>query len=413
MLFVLPAPVARALDLLEAAGHAAYVVGGCVRDWALGMTPHDYDICTSAVPEEMKRIFRGEKTVETGIRHGTLTVIMMGMPLEITAFRVDGDYEDGRHPSSVRFTDRIEEDLSRRDFTVNAMAYSPARGLVDPFGGRRDCQDGVIRCVGEPDRRFEEDALRILRALRFSARLGFPVEETTAASLRRGRERLGCVSRERIAAELTGLLLGKEAGRVLAAYPEVLAAAVPELRPLTESPSWALTARRVAAAPPWEDVRWAALLMNGAADGGEALARNVLKGLKLPNRITEETAALLRWAGAAVTPGNAQETLMRLGPAGTEALICLQAADGTARGGAQDAERKAAAAREKVRGLMDAGACYTLAQLAVGGRELAELGLRGPGIGETLQELLLRVTRGELPNDREALLAAARKRIGS
>ena len=174
--FLLPAPVQRALSMLGEAGFSAYVVGGCVRDWVLGIPPHDFDICTSAAPEEMKEIFRDERTIETGIKHGTLTVLMEGEPLEITTFRLDGDYLDGRHPSSVSFTRNIEEDLSRRDFTINAMAYSPREGLCDPFGGQADCKAGIIRCVGEPERRFTEDALRILRALRFSARLGFPIE---------------------------------------------------------------------------------------------------------------------------------------------------------------------------------------------------------------------------------------------
>ena len=245
MVFMLPGPVERALDRLHAAGFSAYVVGGCVRDWVLGVAPHDYDICTAARPEDMQRIFQGERTIETGLRHGTLTVLLDGMPLEITTFRLDGEYLDGRHPASVRFTGRVEDDLSRRDFTINAMAYAPAAGLVDPFGGREDCRRGVIRCVGEAEKRFAEDALRILRALRFSARLRFPIAPETDAALRAGRTQLERISRERIAAELTGLLLGDGAGGVLMAYPEVIRTVLPELSALTAGPAWARTLRRV------------------------------------------------------------------------------------------------------------------------------------------------------------------------
>ena len=203
MRLTLPKPVDAALSRLEAAGFPAFAVGGCVRDHVLGFTPHDYDICTAATPEEMQRVFQNERTIETGLKHGTLTVLLAGMPLEITTFRVDGAYSDGRHPDSVRFTARVEDDLARRDFTINAMAYSPAAGLVDPFGGQEDCKAGIIRCVGDPAARFGEDALRILRALRFSARLGFPIEDATARAIRDGKAQLCHVSRERIAVELT------------------------------------------------------------------------------------------------------------------------------------------------------------------------------------------------------------------
>ena len=227
--FLLPAPVLCALSMLEAGGFSAYVVGGCVRDWVLGIPPHDFDICTAATPKEMKEIFKGERTIETGIRHGTLTVLMDNEPLEITTFRLDGDYLDGRHPSSVSFTRKVEEDLSRRDFTINAMAYSPKDGLIDPFGGQKDCQDGIIRCVGEPERRFQEDALRILRALRFSARLDFPIEPETAKAIFQLKENLEKISKERIAVELTGLLMGKKAGEILDRFWDVIIFVLPSL----------------------------------------------------------------------------------------------------------------------------------------------------------------------------------------
>ena len=245
MRLTLSKPVEAALSRLENAGFSAYAVGGCVRDHVLGFTPHDYDICTSATPERMQEVFKGERTIETGLKHGTLTVLLFGMPLEITTFRVDGAYSDGRHPDSVRFTARVEDDLSRRDFTINAMAYSPKAGLVDHFCGQEDCRRGVIRCVGNPVERFGEDALRILRALRFSARLGFPVEEATARAIREGRAQLCHVSRERIAVELSGLLQGKDASGVLRQFPEVIEAVLPELQPLTAGEQWETTLRTV------------------------------------------------------------------------------------------------------------------------------------------------------------------------
>ena len=403
MQFELPSPVSAALDRLEEAGYASYVVGGCVRDWVLGVTPHDYDICTAASPEDMQRVFRGEKTVETGLRHGTLTVVLGGMPLEITAFRVDGAYHDGRHPDSVRFTDRVEEDLSRRDFTINAMAYSPRRGVVDPFGGREDCKNGLVRCVGEAEARFSEDGLRILRALRFSARLSFPIEESTARAVRDCREMLKIISRERIAAEMGGLLLGKDAGRVLQDYPEVIAAAIPAL---TARPEWPRACRRVDLSPAEEETRWAALL----GDLGEDGARAAMKELKSSNRLQERTAALAGYAFTQVNPGNAWEMLMRLGPECLKSLIGLQKADRIAAGEDREtAEKDAALAQEAREKLLREGACYTLRDLAVSGKDMAALGLSGPEIGETLQGLLLMVVRGEIPNARAALLTQARK----
>ncbi len=414
--FLLPPAVVKTLDRLENAGFSAYVVGGCVRDWALGVTPHDFDICTAAPPEDMQRIFRGEKTIETGLKHGTLTVMMDHMPLEITTFRLDGEYLDGRHPASVSFTSHVEEDLSRRDFTINAMAYSPRTGLVDPFGGQADCACGIIRCVGAPEQRFSEDALRILRALRFSARLGFPIEEKTDAALRTGRDMLQKISRERIAAELTGLIMGKDAGSVLARYPEVLVTVLPELQPLTEGGAWDCALKRIDCAPQDGIIRWAAFLMDGAASGEDAavLARNALKSLKLSNKMMDSVSLLARWKDEALAPDHVQEMLMRIGPQELRRLILLQAAHRLAAaeeaGGEADA-RAAASEREalleRVDGLLAENACYTLGQLAVNGKDMARLGLRGAAIGQTLEGLLLRVVRGELANNRDALLAAA------
>jgi tRNA nucleotidyltransferase (CCA-adding enzyme) len=272
----LPLYVRRALSALEGAGFAAFVAGGCVRDAALGIEPRDWDICASAAPEETAAVFAGHKILETGARYGTLTVTIDGEKAEITTFRADGGYSDGRRPDSVEFVRDIETDLSRRDFTMNAMAYN--RELVDPFGGMRDIGAKLIRCVGDPDARFREDALRIMRAARFASETGFSMEEKTRDALFRRAPLVKKVSAERIAAELNRLLLGKNADAALTEYREVLIQAAPlfpaeELPPLSGAPK-DLTARL-------------ALLLGGLGEGG---AREFLRALKYPRSVIREVS---------------------------------------------------------------------------------------------------------------------------
>ncbi len=411
MEFALPEPVLECLNRLNQAGFAAYAVGGCVRDHVLGVQPHDYDICTAARPEDMKRVFSGERTVETGIQHGTLTVLLSGMPLEITTFRVDGEYLDGRHPDSVRFTGRVEDDLSRRDFTINAMAYAPGAGIVDPFGGREDCEAGIVRCVGEPELRFGEDALRILRALRFSARLGFPIEEDTARAARQGRDQLRKISRERIAAELTGTLTAAYAARVIGAFPDILCAAVPDLREMAQSPRWPHALKTLSLIAPEPVLRWAALLLESPRPQRPDLPFEILQGLKMPSKWMETVKKLIHFTRLfrGETP-TVRYRLMLLGPENTALLLSLQEADCLARG-PSDTEagirEEFGQARRELRRLLKENVCYSLSQLAVNGRDMAGLGLRGAQIGQTLNALLTRVVLEELPNEREALLRAA------
>lgn len=228
----MPKNVDTAINLLQSAGFEAYAVGGCVRDSLLGKTPNDWDITTSAKPENMKSVFADFHCIDTGIKHGTVTVVIDGEPLEITTFRLDGEYEDNRHPKSVTFTSNLGADLGRRDFTVNAMAYSKMTGTVDLFGGQNDLKNKIIRCVGDPDRRFNEDALRILRALRFASALDFEIEEKTAQSLLKNCALLGNISEERIAKELLKLVCGKGAKRILTGFAPVLFEILPELQPM-------------------------------------------------------------------------------------------------------------------------------------------------------------------------------------
>ena len=278
---------AALLDTLHAAGYAAYAVGGCVRDSLLGRTAHDWDLCTSALPQQVMELFGAEQCIPTGLQHGTVTIKYGGQLYETTTFRTEGSYTDGRHPDAVQFVPDVREDLARRDFTINAMAYNEAEGLVDPFGGQKDLQNGLLRAVGEPQQRFTEDALRILRLYRFAARFGFALDATTARAARQLAPHLDCISAERIQEELAKLLAAPQPAAYL--EPAVLAVVLPELTPA------ALDAAKpvVDACPAGEKnlpVRWAALL--GAL--GETDTRRVLKRLRCSNACIEETAVLVR-----------------------------------------------------------------------------------------------------------------------
>ena len=278
---------AALLNALHAAGYAAYAVGGCVRDSLLGRTAHDWDLCTSALPQQVMELFGAERCIPTGLQHGTVTIKYGGQLYETTTFRTEGSYTDGRHPDEVQFVPDVREDLARRDFTINAMAYNEAEGLVDPFGGQKDLQNGLLRAVAEPQQRFTEDALRILRLYRFAARFGFALDAATARAARQLAPHLDCISAERIQEELAKLLAAPQPGAYL--EPAVLAVVLPELT--TEG----LTAAKpvVDACPAGKEnlpVRWAALL--GAL--GEAGARRVLKRLRCSNACIEETAVLVR-----------------------------------------------------------------------------------------------------------------------
>lgn len=264
-----PEKILKAISLLESNGYSAYAVGGCVRDSVMGRAPNDWDMTTSAAPDETREVFKDFRTVATGIKHGTVTVLIDSEPVEITTMRVDGKYSDNRHPESVSFTKRIEDDLSRRDFTVNAMAYNPKTGVVDPFGGQNDIKNKIIRCVGNPDTRFGEDALRILRAIRFSSVLGFDIDKKTSQSIIGNRSLLQNISKERIRVELIKMLCGQNIEKILADYKSVIFEIIPELAAedgfLQHTPYhiydvWTHTAKVVSSIDPVSDLRVAALL---------------------------------------------------------------------------------------------------------------------------------------------------------
>ena len=406
---------AALLNALHAAGYAAYAVGGCVRDSLLGRTAHDWDLCTSALPQQVMELFGAAQCIPTGLQHGTVTIKYGGQLYETTTFRTEGSYTDGRHPDEVQFVPDVREDLARRDFTINAMAYNEAEGLVDPFGGQKDLQNGLLRAVGEPQQRFTEDALRILRLYRFAARFGFALDAATARAARQLAPHLDCISVERIQEELAKLLAAPQPGAYL--EPAVLAVVLPELTPA------ALEAAKpvVDACPAGEEnlpVRWAALL--GAL--GETDTRRVLKRLRCSNACIEETAILVReTAGKGVSeekapahaPVHAGEVAIRrlLGRYGlctVERLCALCAALHP-----QNAPACTFAA-QRARQLEADGVCCRVSQLAVNGRDLMAAGIpAGPALRRVLEALLDGVIRAEYPNEKPALLAAAQKIIAS
>lgn len=397
--FPLDPGAAALLTRLHAAGHAAYAVGGCVRDSLLGQTPHDWDLCTSAPPEQVLELFGEAHCIPTGLQHGTVTVKHGGELYEITTFRTEGAYSDGRHPDHVAFVPDVKEDLARRDFTINAMAYNAEEGLIDPFGGQSDLAVGIVRAVGEPQRRFEEDALRILRLYRFAARFRFAIDPATGQAARALCRHLDCVSEERIAEELSRLLAAPAPGAYLEAevlaviFPELDAAELPESRRILD-----------ALEPGMEHVpvRLAALL----CPLGEAGARAALKRLKCSNALTGTVATLVREAAAEI-PGaaltlTARRFLSRYDLATITDLTALCSARHP-----EQAEAFAALQQEAAR-LVETNACCRINQLAVNGRDLMDAGIRpGPGLRRVLDALLEQVLTGQLPNEKAALLAAA------
>ena len=391
------------LDALHGAGHAAYAVGGCVRDSLLGQAPHDWDLCTSARPEQVMALFGEEKCIPTGLQHGTVTVKQGGRLYETTTFRIEGAYSDGRHPDAVHFVPDVREDLARRDFTINAMAYSAEEGLIDPFGGRGDLAAHFVRAVGEPERRFEEDALRILRLYRFAARFGFSVDPATGAAARALGPHLDCVSAERIQEEMLKLLAAPAPGRYL--EPAVLAVILPELYPLEEPARFAESCRVIdRLAPGAENVpaRLAALLLPLGEEG----TRKALRRLKCSNALTEETAVLVRetgTSGSATDPAvSVRRLLGRYGLTAVERLAALGAA------GHPEQAADFAARAELARQMEADGVCCRIAQLAVNGRDLMAAGAKpGPGLRQLLEQLLEAVITGQVPNEKQALLAAA------
>lgn len=445
----IPQSAQTILDLLEAAGHEAYVVGGCVRDALMGRVPNDWDITTSAKPEQIKAAAAdaGLKTVDTGIKHGTVTVIVNHEPFEVTTYRADGTYSDGRHPDYIEFLDRIDGDLARRDFTINAMAYNPTRGLVDHFGGQRDLEAGILRAVGDPRERFTEDALRIVRGLRFAARLGFTIEPETSNAMHELRNLLDDIAVERIWIEFAGLLCGPYAVPVLREYHDIVFVIIPELaveyefdqhNPFHVYDVWEHTLHALEAAPPDMDatVRLALLLHDigkphclvideegrGRALGhdkeGEPIAREVCKRLKLSRAQCETVTHLVAHHMFHIpdTERAMRRFLVRHGERHAQELFAIRRCDKIGLGHEQPPDNPMSVAFAKAEKLMDeqlnAEPVFGIKDLAVNGLDLIELGMEpGPSIGNVLQTLLEAVVDGDVSNEREALIACVQQLI--
>lgn len=437
----MPKNVDIAINLLQSAGFEAYAVGGCVRDSLLGKTPNDWDITTSAKPEDMKSVFADFHCIDTGIKHGTVTVVIDGEPLEITTFRLDGEYEDNRHPKSVTFTSNLGADLGRRDFTVNAMAYSKMTETVDLFGGQNDLKNKIIRCVGDPDRRFNEDALRILRALRFASALDFEIEEKTAQSLLKNRALLGNISEERIAKELLKLVCGKGAKRILTDFAPVLFEILPELQPMYKNSHdnphhcydiYEHTLIAVESIDPEPTLRFAMLLHdcgkpavkkfdeNGVAHFyghqriSAEISAQILARLKVSNKFRDEILFLVsnhdRWELYENTE-KMPRYLSKFGLDGVLKLLKVMRADVLA----QSPEYRyrldqIADAEEIAKNLAAQKPCLSLHELQINGRTLMDIGIpQGRKLGAVLAQLLDEVIDGVTKNMQEALTTRARE----
>ena len=431
----LPEYVRQCVDALERLGFACYAVGGCVRDSLLGLVPQDYDLCTDALPAQIKTAFADFQLVLAGEKHGTVGVITDGGVVEITTFRTEGDYADNRHPGWVKFEKSIEADLSRRDFTVNAMAYSPSRGFADPFGGQKDLENHILRAVGDADERFTEDALRILRGVRFAVRYHLKPEENTMQAMLSKAGLLDHIARERVFDELCKLLPLVNADD-LQQWSPILTQVLPELAPTVgfqqRSPHHAYdlfthTAHVVQAVPPVLALRLAALLHDigkpatfyldengrghfpGHAKVGTEMANDALLRLKAPTALRQQVVRLIEWHMTPLEPDKRilRRRLGKLGTDGTRQLLALQQADFGSKG-TNEASDTFDRIAQLLRELEEEAACLTVRDLAVSGNDLLALGFApGKALGNCLEALLSQVQDELLPNEKAPLLDAA------
>lgn len=448
---ILPENISCALDMLESAGHEAWVVGGCVRDSLMGIIPHDYDITTSALPAETEQVFAGYRLIETGLKHGTVTVLTDGSPIEITTYRVDGEYRDSRRPERVTFTRNIRDDVSRRDFTMNGIAYNPKQGYFDEFGGAEDIKAGVIRCIGKPEKRFREDALRILRGLRFSASLGFEIEENTARAMHDTRELLNKISAERVFSELCGLLTGRNSHRnifrVLTEFRDIAAVIIPEFRECTGFVQHSrfhcfdvyehcvMSAQKAAEISAGSECRLPltlAMLLHdigkpqrftlgedgeghfyGHAAVSADIAEDILRRLKCSNALRERVCAIVRYHDVPLsdTDKSVRRLLRKYGLETVRDICLAHICDDSAKTpecAGRCGEWRAVLSRVEA---LAPSCCLTLKDLAVDGKALSGLMEPSPEMGKALKFLLDEVINGNFPNEREFLLKEAAKYI--
>lgn len=438
MLF-LPKEVETVITTLQGAGYSPYLVGGCVREMLRGKAPSDYDMTSDALPQEVLRLF-GEWAHPTGLQHGTVTVVSGGLPIELTTMRRDGAYRDNRHPDSVTFGTSIEEDLARRDFTVNAIALAPDGRLVDPFGGQADLRAGVLRCVGDPARRFAEDALRILRLLRFASVLGFSVEENTARAARERRDGLRAIAHERVYAELNKLLCGENVTAVLLEYPDILGVVLPEILPCVgfdqRNPHhcydvWEHTARTVGAVPPTRVLRWTMLLHDlgkpkcftqdangighfyGHTAASAEMAEEIMARLRFEHALAQGVRAQLACFDEMFPPERAavHRMMARYGRETMWNLLQTKLADNAAKApdGLEQAQKPWREALLLYNELLAENACCSLAELRIGGGELLAIGFSGRSVGRAKQRLLDEVASERLANEHSALVHRAER----
>lgn len=435
----LPAKVKTILDVLQSRGYEAYAVGGCVRDSVMGREPHDWDITTSALPGEVKRCF--PRTIDTGIKHGTVTVMVGREGFEVTTYRIDGKYSDGRHPDSVVFTPSLKEDLQRRDFTINAMAYNEKDGLVDIFGGMDDLQRRVVRCVGDPDQRFDEDALRIMRAVRFSAQLGFRIDPATRDAVRSHAEELRLVSAERIREEFVKLLISRHPEKYMELYELGLTAVfLPEFDECMRTPQntpfhiWNVgehIVRSVCEVPPVLRLRLTMALhdigkpacrrtdsrgrdhFKGHAAVGAEMANEILRRLHFDNETRKTVVNLIRWHDlrAKPTPASVRKAMYLVGPENFDDLMAIEWADNMAKSDfiRYRALDQLAGVRAIARRIESSGDCLAIKDLAINGNDVRALGAEGKEIGDVLQGCMMEVLRDPEMNDREKLMDCAHR----
>ena len=432
-MIAIPAPAQQVLEQLHSSGFAAFVVGGCVRDSLLGRLPGDWDITTAARPEQVHEALAGLTVLDTGLKHGTVTALVDGQRLEITTFRTEGTYSDHRRPDRVTFADTIEEDLSRRDFTVNAMAFSPKTGLIDPFGGQRDLKNGVLRAVGQPEKRFDEDALRILRGLRFAARLAFSIEEETSRAMFAQKHLLTALAAERVQAELLPLLCAPGAVTVLRQFREIFAVILPEIIPMFDFDQqnkhhlydvWEHTLHTLEHIEPRPHLRLVMLLHDcgkparftidfrgdghfyGHAYESARRAEAALTRLRCDKETVARVTRLIAFHDHDIL--NSEKSLLRwlrkIGEADLRDLLAIKIADNLGQHPRYLRVDRFKATLASLDALLQKQPCFDRSGLAVTGRDLLERGLKGPEIGVALDKLVEAVIEGRLPNEKEALL---------
>ena len=432
-MITIPNEVKTVMNKLSENGFRSYIVGGCVRDSVMGREPNDWDVTTDATPEQIKKVFSDFRTVDTGIKHGTILVVSGKYPVETTTFRIDGEYSDNRHPDSVTFTKDIKDDLARRDFTINAMAYNDEEGLIDPFGGREDIDKKIIKCVGDPDKRFTEDALRILRGIRFASVLGFSVEDNTSAAIIRNEQLLSSIAAERINSELVKLLCGENVFDVLSAYRSVIGVFIPELKLEFDFRQygkkhgydvWMHTVHTVnniendpilrltmllhdtgKVATHELDANGNSTFKNHAAVGG-VIAENILKRLKFSKDYIKTVSFLVSVHDMEVPESKVEvkKYLRLLGEVNYIRLMKIRRADksGLAKG-YRDITEKLIFAYNTFDEVLNNGEPFLLSHLAVNGSDLKKL-IDEKQIGETLEYLLETVTKVPELNNKNSLL---------